>query len=193
MIKEKLIKFLLLSTIVILILFVYFKFLKKDKIVNIETTEITESTQIIANSNIISNVKYTAQDAKGNKYTINAKKGEIDLNDINKIFLTEVNAIVELKNSENLYVRSDYGKYNILNYDTIFSKNVRLNYQDNQITADNLDFSIIKNLMILSKNVIYKNLENTLYADTIEINIQTKDTAIYMNDTIKKVKVFSNR
>ena len=81
---------------------------------------------------------------------------------------------------------SDYGKYNSDNLDTIFSKNVIINYLDNKIKGEYLDFSINRNSMIISKNVIYTNLKNILKADVIEINIKTKDTKIFMYEKKKK-------
>ena len=54
-------------------------------------------------------------------------------------------------------ITSDYGKYNTNNFDTIFSKNVIINYIDNKITGEYLDFSM-KKTMIISRNVIYTNL-----------------------------------
>ena len=41
-------------------------------------------------------------------------------------------------------ITSNYGKYNTINYDTIFSKNVKIDYVDNIITGDYLDFSMMK-------------------------------------------------
>ena len=43
--------------------------------------------------------------------------------------------------------------------------------------------------MIISKNVKYFNSKNTLSADTIEMNIETKDTKIYMHEGLKKVNI----
>jgi hypothetical protein len=43
--------------------------------------------------------------------------------------------------------------------------------------------------MIISKNVIYNNGKNTLKTDVIEINIQTKDTKIFMYEDKKKVNI----
>ena len=63
-------------------------------------------------------------------------------------------------------------------FDTIFSKSVIMNYLDNKITGEYLDFSLERNSMLISKEVIYTNLQNVLKADAIEINIKTKDTKI---------------
>ena len=88
-------------------------------------------------------------------------------------------------------ITSDFGKYNTNNFDTIFSKNVIINYLENKIIGEYLDFSISRNTMIISKNVKYFNPKNTLSADSIEMNIETKDTKIYMYDGFKKVNIRS--
>ena len=88
-------------------------------------------------------------------------------------------------------ISSDYGKYNTNNFDTIFSKNVIINYLDNEITGEYLDFSILRNTMIITKNVRYSNSKNTLFADVIEMDIETKDTKIYMHEGLKKVNIKS--
>ena len=88
-------------------------------------------------------------------------------------------------------ISSDFGKYNTNNFDTIFSKNVIINYLENKIVGEYLDFSISRNSMIIRRNVKYSNSENTLFADVIEMNIETKDTKIYMQDGLKKVNIRS--
>ena len=45
--------------------------------------------------------------------------------------------------------------------------------------------------MIASKEVVYTNLKNILLADVVEINIETKDTKIFMYEDKKKVNVRS--
>ena len=82
-------------------------------------------------------------------------------------------------------ISSDFGKYNINNYDTIFSKNVIIKYLTNNITGDYLDFSLDKNLMIISRNVILETNKNLLQADVIEVNIETRDIKIFMYEKIK--------
>ena len=109
-----------------------------------------------------------------------AKEGEIDLENTNIIFLKDVVASVKLiKDNEEINISSDFGKYNTLNYDTIFSKNVKVNYLENNIASNYLDFSMDKNLLIISKNVVYTHPQNTLKADVVTLNTITKDTKIY--------------
>ena len=88
-------------------------------------------------------------------------------------------------------ITSEYGKYNSENFDTIFSKNVKIRYLDNKISGEYLDFSIKRNSMIISRNVVYNNLENILKADVIEINITNKDTKIFMFKNNQKVNIRS--
>jgi lipopolysaccharide export system protein LptA len=84
---------------------------------------------------------------------------------------------------------SDFGKYNIENYDTIFSENVIIKYLDNKITGENLDYSMNRGSMIISRKVIYTKNENTLKADVVEIDTDTKDTKIFMYDINDKVNI----
>ena len=143
------------------------------------------------NSNIIKDVNYRSTDVRGNEYIIDATEGQIDISNSDIIFLTNVKALIKMSNSEDIVITSDYGKYNINNYDTVFSKNLKIYYLDNKITAEYGDFSITRNSMIISKEVIYTNPENILKADVIKVNIETKDTLIYMHEENKKVNIKS--
>ncbi len=160
---------------------------KKNIKINKETVE-----EIPYTSNIIKDVNYSTKDVDGNEYIINALTGEIDYSNPNIIYLTDVTAIIILDNSDRINIKSDFGKYNSDNYDTIFSRNVIINYLENEILSEYLDFSLERNSMIISKNVVYTNLENILKADVVEINIETKDTKIFMYEKEKKVNIKSN-
>ena len=102
-----------------------------------------------------------------------------------------MNALIKLNNSEVITILTNYRKYHSENFDTIFSKNVIINYLDNKILSEYLDFSFGRNSMIISKIVVYTNLENKLKADVIEINIKTKDTKIFMYENQKQVNIES--
>ena len=164
---------------------------KKEKIELIEKQNKKITEERIESSNLIEDVSYSAKDTKGNEYFLKANEGTIDQNDSNYIFLTSVKAIINLKNYKLIEISSDFGKYNINNYDTIFSKNVIITYLNNKITGDYLDFSWDKNLMIISREVILQNDKNSLQADVIEVNIKTKDIKIFMYEDNKKVNIKS--
>jgi len=190
--KSNFLKILLILSLIILTWFVYSKYFKKNENLSSKPANSTTSLEeeVFYNSNIIKDINYTSRDLKGNEYILLAKEGEIDLNNSDIIFLTDVTAYIKLvKNSELIVITSNYGKYNTINYDTIFSKNVKIDYVDNIITGDYLDFSMMKNLLIISRNVIYKNLENTMKADVIELDTITKDTKIFMYNLSEQVNV----
>ena len=105
--------------------------------------------------------------------------------------MTKVNGLIKLIESEDVTITSDFGKYNTENFDTIFSKNVKINYLDNKIEGEYLDFSINRNSMLISKDVVYNNLNNILKADAVEINLSTKDTKIFMYENKEKVNIKS--
>jgi len=187
MVKKKFFKIIFFFLLILVLLFVFFKFSEKKKF---NLTSKIDDKQIHNNSNIIKDLFYTSKDLKGNEYSIYAKEGEIDLDNSNVIFMTNVRAYIKLKKkSETVTITSNYGKYNSMNYDTIFSKDVKIEYIDNIITAEYLDLSLIKNLLIISRNVIYKNQKNIMIADVIEMDINTKDTKIFMYNSEEKVNV----
>ena len=192
--RKKILNFFFIITLTIIIIS-YLSIINKDKVTEIEKIEIndneSDNEKDIYNSNIIENVNYNAKDDNGNEYIINAAIGEIDLNNSDIIYLTNVNALIKLNNSENLKITSNFGKYNIVTYDTIFSKNVIIKYLDNKINGEYLDFSIIRNSMIITKDVVYTNKENILKADVMEMDLITKDTKIFMHSNNKKVKIKS--
>ena len=193
--KSKKIVHISLTILVLLILSLIFysKFFKKIKVTETKEPLIEKTNDEIYNSNIIKDVMYTSMDADGNQYTITALEGEIDYSNPNILYLTDVKGLIQLKDSDDINITSNYGRYNSNNFDTIFSKNVIINYLDNKIIGDYLDFSLEKNLLMISKNIIYTNLENILRADALEMNIKTKDTKIFMYEKEKKVNIQSKK
>ena len=183
--KKRSVIFIIIFFFVISVFFLL-KNTKKEEITKIEPQNSEDSSY---NSNIIEEVYYSSKDAKGNEYIVNASQGEIDYDKPNVIYLTDVKAFIKLTNSNNVTITSDYGKYNSNNLDTIFSKNVVINYLENKITSEYLDFSMQRNSMIVSRDVVYTNFENILKADVIEIDIDTKDTKIFMYKNNKKVNI----
>ena len=177
---------LIILTILISLAFIIFK--KSSETKKIQTNKLTEPSETYS-TNLLENVEYISKDTKGNEYIIKALEGEIDLNNNEIIYLKNVRSEIKLKNSNIIKITSDFGKYNTSNFNTIFSKNVVITYLENKITSEYLDFSLGRNTMVISKNVIYSNLENILNADVVEINIETKDTKIFMYENQKKLNI----
>ena len=182
--------FIFLIIITVGFFFIYSNYFQKEEIDQNEILEVEEENS--TKSNIIKDIKYSSKDLKGNEYTILSDEGEIDLDNSEIIFLKDVRAFINLiEKDETITVTSDFGKYNTVNYDTIFSQNVKIQYQDNTIIGDYLDFSMMKNLLIISKNVVYTNPTNILKADVVELNTITKNTKIFMHNSKDKVNIES--
>jgi lipopolysaccharide export system protein LptA len=181
--------FIMFLIILISILF-YMKYFNESSEI-LEENLITEKADINQNdtSTYIDNIDYTSSDAQLNRYQVTAKLAEIKMEKPDLMFLTNVSAYIFIKNSETIKITSDFGKYNSINYDTIFSKNVIIDYPGHKITGESLDLSFLNNLGVISTNVIYTGDKTNLFADKVEINIITKDTKIFMNNRTEKVIV----
>ena len=185
MIKKKIITFFFLILVLIIGYFTIFYKKKTPR----ET--VTPEVENIESSNLLSELNFSSEDNRGNLYTLKAQSGEIDFENKDIIFLKNIEAIIKLKNSEDIFISSNFGKYNTENSDTIFSKNVLILYQDYKVNSDYLEFSIDKNLFTISKDVSLSGGEYSINADVIEMNINTRKVEIFMLEGLKKVKIKS--
>jgi LPS export ABC transporter protein LptC len=181
---------IMVFVIIIISLWFYLKYFTNNFEDIKEVQEIEEiSEEKSSDSTYINDINYTSTDLKGNKYQITAKLAEIKIENSDVMFLTDVIAFIFIKNKDTVKITSNYGKYNTINYDTIFSENVIVVYPGHKITGEYLNFSFLTNLGIFTTNVIYTGDKTNLFADKIEIDLTTKDTKIFMNDTGKKVLI----
>ena len=176
--------------IIIISLWFYLKYFTKN-FEDVKQATVIEKKNENQNSTstYIDDINYVSTDAKGNKYQITAKQAEIKVENSDVMFLREVVAYIFIKNSDTVKITSNFGKYNSKNYDTIFSENVIVIYPGHKITGEYLDFSFLSNLGTFTRNVVYTGEKTNLFADKIEMNLTTKDTKIFMNDTGKKVLI----
>ena len=187
--KSLILRIFVIITILIILLLIIFSFDQSNK----ELTEEKKETikENIEKSNVLKDVEYNSKDSSGNVYILKASEGIIDQNNTNIIYLTSIKATIELKDYNSINISSKFGKYNIDNFDTIFSKNVIIEYLDNIIIGEYLEFSLSKNLMTISRNVVFKNDKSSLKADVIEVDIKTKDIKISMYEENKKINIKS--
>ncbi|MDC1378343.1 LPS export ABC transporter periplasmic protein LptC [Pelagibacteraceae bacterium] len=181
---------ILVLVIIIISLWFYLKYFTKN-FEDAKETSVIEKIDENQNSTstYIDNINYISVDANGNKYQVTADQAEIKIGDSDIMFLTNVISYVFIKDSDTVKITSNFGKYNSKNYDTIFSENVIVVYPSHKFTGEYLDFSFLNNLGTMSTNVVYTGEKTNLFADKIEMNLATKDTKIFMNDTNKKVLV----
>ena len=102
MFKKKILKiFFLLFVLLFLIFQIYSKFYKdpEEYKPSQEKNVIINEQENLISSNVIKDVNYVTRDADGNEYTVTSSEGEIDLNNENILFLTNVKASIKLKNA----------------------------------------------------------------------------------------------
>lgn len=193
--KNKIFKIFFIFFFPVILLTGYFKFIKDNT--SVDNNKLNEATNIAIeddsnNSNIIKNIKHVSKDLKGNEYIVEALEGEINLSNTDIMYLKDVTATIKIKDDRDIVlITYNFAQYNIRSYDTIFSENVIVNYSENKMTGEYLDFSLINNLLTISENVIYTNNENILKADIAEMNIKSKDTKIFMFENYKKINIQS--
>lgn len=187
MVKKIYIQIFLIVTLVVISLFVFFKYFnKKDAEDNLK---VIKKELIDSNENVIEDLKYVSTDKDGNEYKIEAKKGNIDRKNPDLIFLENVKAVILLQNSDYIFIESNFAKYNVKNYDTLFNSSVSIDYGDHFLKSEFLDLSFENNLVSIYDNVRYLSGISSLFADKAEIDILNKRTKIFMETPNKKVLV----
>ena len=166
---------------------VFFKYFKKTSLENNTKLNITQATN--TGESLIEDLEYLSKDKEGNKYKIEAKKGNIDKNNPDIIYLENVEAIVLLQNSELISIKSNYAKYNTRSFDTLFNESVSVDYGEHFLKSEFLDLSFENNLVSIYDNVRYLSGISSLRADKAEIDILNKNTKIFMKDSNKKIQI----
>ena len=166
----------------------YFKYFSSNKQSSITQKTNDNSKSLEAKGNLIKDMKYENTDISGNKYFIYSEYGEVDVNNPDIILMKNVFAKVEIFKKDTIYINSFSAKYNLINYETNFNKDVELKYLDHVIFTENMDLSFQKNFAWLYTDVVYKSFDYELFADKIEIDLITKNSKIY-TDNNKKIKI----
>ncbi len=193
--KKVLIQLLIfVLTISILLITIYFYFFKNIKEKKNNEANVKNKIELSKkSSNKIKNLEYISTDNEGNQYEILSESGEIDTENQNIIYMSNVTAIIKLTNQPNIFITSEFAKYNSKNYETNFKTNVKLTYIDNKITGENLDLSFQKNKVTMYNKVIYTKPGAKLNADRLEIDLITKNSKIFMDNKYEKVKIISTK
>ena len=196
--------FILLILITFIILSVFYK---SDKIVKssmkIEINK-PEETKSEDNKNLIQDIRYTSNNDNGDIIEILADYGEPSTEISDLMFLTKVEAKINLKNKSDIKLTSDYANFNSKTFETTFINNVKIFRNDETIFGNELylvfdqteeklknDKNIDQNLIRISHDVIIKKPGYMLKADVLEIDLITKNTKIYMNNQNDKVRATS--
>ena len=192
---KTLIQLVLLLMLILIIFFISDKYFytedKIDKEKSTSTLKIQKNNLLnkdLKKKNIdneIIDLTYEKFDTNGNKYLIKAKKGLLDSERPNIVYMNKVEASLIYLNNEKLIIYSKEAIFNKENFKTTFSKYVKLLYKEQILTSDNLEFLFDKNIAIFKDNVKYYSQNVEAFADIVVINLLTKEIDIKSKDKEK--------
>ena len=127
-----------------------------------------EKISIQGENNLIENLKYEVRLKQGHQYIITSDLSEISYQENQEIVkMYKVIAIFIDDTNIPITITSDEAIYNNSNYNTNFSKNIKIKYLDNIISSDRIDLNFQDNLITIYENVIYDGLKGSIIADNI--------------------------
>ena len=187
----KLILFLLLIIISIIFYKIYLSENTKSKI-EVDTPE--EEQAANPENNLIKNLKYEVKLNKNNQYAITSDLSEITYEDGEEVVkMQKVTAILLNQKNIPLIITSELATYNNFNYNTKFNQNVRVEYLNNIILSDKLEFDYNNNLITIYENVEYDGIQGNIIADNIKIDLFTRKIEIYMSNIDNNVEVTTKK
>ena len=196
MYKKILIQFLLLITIFIIVFstfFLYFNKKEKLKASNLPIIKEKESLIDDETGTLIKDINYSFSDTSGNYYELLSEVGKVDINNSDKIFMTDVVATIYLVDSSPIKITSKYANYNKINHETSFFENVKVTHLIHKATSENLDISFNDNLASMYNNIVYNKPGTNLKADRLEIDLITKNSKIFMDNKTEKIKIIDKK
>ena len=194
MYKKIIIQFLLLVVlfgIILSVFFLYFNKEKNQKETSLKTSKILNSEIDNETGTLIKDINYSFSDPSGNYYELFSELGKVDIQNSDKMFMTNVKAFIYLKNSSPINIVSKYAIYNKIDHETNFFENVELTHLVHKATSENLDMSFNSNKASMYKNIIYNKPGTQLTADRLEIDLITKNTKIFMDKKSEKIKIIN--
>ena len=184
---------IILFTIVFSTFFLYFNKKENLKISNLPIVEEKESLIDDETGTLIKDINYSFSDLSGNSYELMSKVGKIDINNPDKIFMTNVVATIYLVDSSPVKITSKHANYNKINHETSFFENVKVTHLIHKATSENLDISFNDNLASMYNNIVYNKPGTNLKADRLEIDLITKNSKIFMDNKTEKIKIIDKK
>jgi len=83
-------------------------------------------------------------------------------------------------NGGNLYIVSDEGIYNNITNDMEFTKNVKVNYLENVLFSERVNFKNEENELLVEGNVVSEGPDGKLRADRMDFDLNSKKLKISM-------------
>ena len=199
---NRIIQLILFFILIIIISVFYNKYFKKnhksetDNTLSITSSQIQKEDNLTnqKENNVIKNLKYEIRIRENNDYQIMSELSELTYeDDAELILMKKVTAILTDEINNSIIITSDKAIYNNTNYNTSFENNVRIQYLNNIILADNMFLNFKENFISVKNNVKYNGSLGNLEADNIKINLITKKINVFMNNANENIVILSSK
>ncbi|MDA7741742.1 LPS export ABC transporter periplasmic protein LptC [Pelagibacteraceae bacterium] len=171
--KLRLFQTILLIVGIITIFIIYTdKGLFLNKKINQKTTTLIENETTGKKENIFYNIEYSGLDLAGNRYIIKSKEATTNASNQEIVNMKFVESFFYFKDDTVLKVKSDYGTYNNKTLDMFFNSNVKANYQNSVLFAENAEYSNSENFLSISGKVKIEDFKGTMFADKLLFDIK---------------------
>ena len=151
-----------------------------------------KKNEIAEKKNIITNLQYNVKLGNDGDYEIKSNSSKIIYeNGVEIVLMEGVIATFTDNQDRKAIITSDKASFNSSTYDTKFTDNIKILYQNHKITSDKINFDYKKNNILIFQNVIYTGLKEEINTDNIKIDLITKDIQFYMNSEKKNIKITS--
>ena len=171
--KLRLFQTILLIVGIIIIFITYTdKGLFLNKKINQKTTPLIENETTGQKENIFYNIEYSGLDLAGNRYIIKSKEATTNASNQEIVNMKFVESFFYFKDDTVLKVKSDYGTYNNKTLDMFFNSNVKANYQNSVLFAENAEYSNSENFLSISGKVKIEDFKGTMFADKLLFDIK---------------------
>jgi len=189
---KKALQLFLICLLISLSVIFYMYYINSNKIIEESKKEIQNEILDKNQNNLIRNLIYEVKFDNNTQYIISAELSELVYeNDIEIVKMQKVNAKFVDENNMPLIITSKNAIYNNSNYNTEFSRDVMISYENNTVNSGNLDLNFVENLITIYNNVVYEGSNGLAKTDNIKINLITKQINIFMNDAEEKVELIS--
>ena len=153
----------------------------KPEIENVEN-------QKLQKKNISKNIEYITTNKDGEIFKILAAYGRTNLKNSNILDLEIVNGELITTEELKIFIKSDYAKYDYNDQNSKFYGNVKINYDNKEITCDNLDLNINDNIAVAYNNVIMTEENSQMKAENVIMDLVTKDININSKNKLELSK-----
>ena len=143
-----------------------------NKKIKKKTIPLIENETTGQKENIFYNIEYSGLDLAGNRYIIKSKEATTNVSNQEIVNMKFVESFFYFKDDTVLKVKSDYGTYNNKTLDMFFNSNVKANYQNSVLFAENAEYSNSENFLSISGKVKIEDFKGTMFADKLLFDIK---------------------